>query len=85
MTEIPTIMAYSEALFAEREGLASAMTDGSPKWPPKFRLTAESAAGLYLRARFPTADRGDQLSLAEIIKVAWREGYDAAKRGDQDQ
>ena len=45
--------------------------------------TPEGWAGLFLIARFPNASRADQLALAKLIRTAWKEGYDAAKRGDE--
>ena len=49
------------------------------EWPPRFTVTPEGAAGLFLVARFPNATGEDQRALADVLKAYWEGGYKAGK------
>jgi hypothetical protein len=48
-------------------------------WPPRFTVTPEGAAGLFLRARCHDATGEDQQALADLLKAYWEGGYKAGK------
>jgi hypothetical protein len=52
-------------------------------WPPKFTVTPEGAAGLFLTAHCPDCDaRVAVEALTTLLEIHWQSGYDAAKRGE---
>jgi hypothetical protein len=57
------------------------MSDKPENWPPKFTVTPEGAAGLFLTAHCPTCNaRVAVEALTELLKIHWQSGYDAAKQ-----
>ena len=57
--------------------------DGSEDWPPKFTVTPEGAAAMFLTAHCPSCDARVAVgALTALLKILWESGYDAAKRGD---
>ena len=50
-------------------------------YPPKMTITPEGSAGLFLLAHCPNAGKIQQETLTELLKLFWRGGWDAAKKG----
>ena len=59
------------------------MSDEPENWPPKFTVTPEGAAALFLTGHCPGCDARAAVSeLTALLKIHWQGGYDAAKRGE---
>ena len=50
------------------------MTTKIDEWPPKFTITPEGAAGLFLMAHCPYADIIARDALVELMKLYYESG-----------